>query len=84
MEGLELAPPAEDKPTSVFVQGSLHGHVQRTPIGTPKWDHTMHFIVQDVASDKINLTVYKANTFSPNSKLAISQKFLNGSNKVVI
>jgi len=69
VEGLELAPPADDKPTSVFVQASLHGHVQRSPVGPPKWDHTMHFLVQDVASDKVNISVYKANTFSPNVSL---------------
>ena len=65
---MELALPPDEKPNSLFVQASLLGHVQKTPVGAPKWDHTIHFVVQDVSTDKINITVYKENLFSPNGK----------------
>ncbi|XP_063676353.1 intersectin-1-like isoform X2 [Bolinopsis microptera] len=69
VEGLELALPPDEKPNSLFVQASLLSHVQKTPTGAPKWDHTIHFVVGDVSTDKINITVFKENSFSPNVSL---------------
>jgi len=69
VEAGELALPVEDKQNSVYAQISLGGHVQRTPTSIPKWDHTMHFVVKDVNSAKVNITVHKANKYSPNVSL---------------
>ena len=69
MEAAELALPADDKQNSIYAQVALQGHIQRTPISHPRWDHTMHFVVKDVNLAKVNITVSKANKFSPNSKI---------------
>ena len=71
VEALELSLPSDEKPTSLFAQASLHGHVQRTPVGGPKWDHAVHFVVNDLNSDKISISVHKEFLFSPNCTFPI-------------
>ena len=68
VEGLELALPPTEKQTNLFVQGTLHGQVQRTPAGSPKWDSMLHFLIRDITSDKISIAVFKEFSFAPNGK----------------